>query len=135
VAPGPRPLLSRALRLGAVGGAAPAVAGALLAALVLAGEPVDGRWQWTVRLLLLAPVVLVHSHRRGDRLGLLEGAAVSAVAGLLAYAVAATGLLAGAAAALAVAVAVQTGALPVAVQLGSLVTAALTVRAAVRRPA
>lgn len=114
--------------------APPAAGGALLGAVVLAGQPLDGPWPWAVRSLLLAPVVLVHCHRRGDRLGLFEGAAVSAAAGLVAYAVGAVGLAVGAAAALALAIAVQTGALAATAQLAGLVSAFLAVRAA-RRPA
>jgi len=114
--------------------AAPAAGGVLLAVAVLAGEPVDGPWQVAVRSLLLVPAVLVHCHRRGARLGLLEGAAVAAAAGVLAYAVGMVGLAAGAVVALAVALAVQTGALAAAAQLGGLVSVALALRAA-RRPA
>jgi hypothetical protein len=128
---------SRVLRRAAAAMAPPAAGGALLAAVVLAGEPVDGIWQWAVRVLLLVPAVLVHCHRRAERhgFGVFDGLAVAVAAGAVAYAVSAVGLAVGAAAALLVAAAIQTGALAVAVQLAALVTSAITVRAAIRRPA
>jgi hypothetical protein len=59
------------VRRAAVVLAAPTAGGALLAALVLAGEPVNGAWAWMVQGLFLVPIVLVHCHRRGDDLGLI----------------------------------------------------------------
>lgn len=132
--PARRAVLRRAGHRAAAGAAAPAVAGALICLLTVAGEPVQGPWQWTSRLLLLVPCVLVHV-RRGSpgALGPVGSVALSIAAAAVAYAVAVVGLVAGAALSIAVVVAAQTGVLAALSQLAGIVGLIFAVRA--RRPA
>jgi hypothetical protein len=128
----------RALRLTAFGGAAPAVAGALVTALVVMDRPAgSGPASWTVLALCAVPSALVHWRGRkiANQLTWPETVLAATVAGAAAYAVCVVGLAVGATIALAFVVAAQTGVLQGAAQLAGIVSAARTLTARRRRPA
>jgi hypothetical protein len=130
-----RRVLQRTVRRVTVGAAGPYAAGVIVIAAYLLGVQVTGPFHWIVTALLLVPAVLIHWHNRDALLNLtaLESAAFTLIAGAVAYLLIVVGLAAGAASAILLYLAVQTGLLTVAAQIGTLISVTLAVRNT-RRP-